>query len=237
MRLVLIKQPNNRFSLAYKGLPYKTVWVELSDIATTLKAAGIPPSSIRPDGTPDYTCPAIYDPSTKTSLSESALIAEYLDKQYPDTPKIFPVGSRALQYAFLDQFLGSIVPLFQFAVPATYRILNKESDAYFRATREAMFGTKIENITPTGAEREVEWAKVKAVFNTVDGWLQLAKADGPYLLGKEPGFVDFVVAGYVLWMKNIWGDESAEWKDIKTWNEGRWEKYIDGLKVYRTATV
>ena len=237
MRLVLTKQPNNRFSLNYKGLPYKTVWVEYPDIAPTFKSAGIPPSSIKPDGTQVYTCPAIYDPATKTSVSESAIIAEYLDKQYPNTPRLFPVGSHALQYAFLDKFFSSVVPLLRFALPPSYWMLNKESDAYFRTTREAMFGMTMENMAPTGAEREMEWAKVKAVFNTVDGWLQSAKADGPYLLGGGPGFADLVVASFVLWMKNIWGDGSVEWEDIKTWNEGRWVKYLDGLKAYQAVTV
>ncbi|KAG5633812.1 hypothetical protein H0H81_005112 [Sphagnurus paluster] len=58
--------------------------------------------------------PAIHDPNTNTTLAKSALIAEYLDSAYPDTPKLFPPGTRPLQYAFIDVFMSHLDALWQF---------------------------------------------------------------------------------------------------------------------------
>jgi len=223
-----------RFSLNYKGLQYKTVWVEYPDVAETLEGAGIPAAFKRPDGTPLYTCPAIFDPATNTGISDSVLIAEYLDKQYPDTPKLFPAGSHALQYAFLDNFAAKIVPLFRFIIPGTHGKLNEHSQGYFRRTREVAFGRTMETMVPTGADRDEEWGKIKAAFDKFDQWLQTSRTDGPYFVGKDQGFADFVLASFILWMKLIWGEQSAEWKDVATWNEGRWVKYLDSVQKYQT---
>ncbi|KAF8074134.1 hypothetical protein FPV67DRAFT_788840 [Lyophyllum atratum] len=223
-----------RYSLNYKGLPYKTVWIEYPDIAAHSQKLGTAPTDVKGDA-PHYTLPAIYDPNTKTTLADSALIAEYLDATYPDTPKLFPPGTHALQHAFLSAFSPSLGALWQFALPATHTILNPASEEYFRRTREQVFGKKMEDIPPTGSARDEEWAKVKAGFDTVNGWLEKGKANGPYFLGKEPAFVDFVVASFILWFKKIWGADSSQWKDIMSWNEGRWESFMNGLEKYEAV--
>ena len=93
------------YSLNYKGLPFRTVWVEYPDIESTLKAAGIVSNTRKkPDGSPTWTVPAIYDPKTKTGITESFAIAEYLDKTYPDTPLLIPPGTRTLQKAWIPTF-------------------------------------------------------------------------------------------------------------------------------------
>ncbi|RDB16096.1 Glutathione S-transferase-like protein ustS [Hypsizygus marmoreus] len=222
-----------RYSLNFKGLPYKTVWVEYPDIAELSKKLGIAPTSEGPNG-PSYTLPAIYDPTTGTALAESTAIAEYLDKTYPDTPQLLPPGSHSLQHVFISAYMPTLAPLWQFALPATNKILNPRSEEYFRRTREATFGKTLEDLVPSGAAREVEWAKVKSGYDVVDGWLQKNKASGPYFLGKEHTFADFVVASFTIWLKKIWGEDSPEWKDIKTWNEGRWDAFLKELEKYET---
>ncbi|GLB34463.1 putative glutathione S-transferase, N-terminal domain [Lyophyllum shimeji] len=222
-----------RYCLNYKGLPYKTVWVEYPDIEPLSKKIGALPTDVT-NGKPYYSLPAIYDPNTKTVLAESALIAEYLDATYPDTPKLFPAGTHALQHAFVPAFMQTLSALWQFALPATNNVLNPPSEVYFRRTREAMFGKKLEDVVPSGPAANEEWAKVKAAFDIVDGWLQKGEADGPYLTGKEPAFADFVVASFIWWFKKIWGAESSQWKDIMSWNNGRWEALIKGFEKYET---
>ncbi|RDB29448.1 Glutathione S-transferase-like protein ustS [Hypsizygus marmoreus] len=221
-----------RYSLNFKGIPYHTVWVEYPDIEELCKKIGAPPTSVKPDGSPFYTLPVIYDPTTNTAISESILIAEYLDAKYPDNPKLLPPGTRPLQHAFSNAYLPTGAPVLQFAMPATHRILNPSSEVYFRFHREKLFGKTMETLTPVGKAREDEWAKVKAGFNTVDGWLQKGKEDGPYFLGKENSFVDFVVGARLMWLRRIFGEDSPEWNDIKTWNEGRWAAFVDGIRKY-----
>ncbi|KAG5642389.1 hypothetical protein DXG03_002847 [Asterophora parasitica] len=224
-----------RYALNFKGLPYKTVWVEYPDIEEVSKKIGAPPTGTKPDGSPFYTLPAIFDPSTNTAVSESIRIAEYLDKTYPDAPKLLPGGTHALQHAAINAYLPTGGPALQFAMPATHRILNAGSEHYFRINREPLFGKTLEDLTPTGPERDVEWAKVKAGFNVVDEWLQAG--EGPYFLGKTPSFIDFVVGARLFWFRAIFGEDSAEYKDILSWNEGRWAVYTEGLKQYETVTV
>ena len=85
----------------YKRLPYKTVFVEFSEIARVSQEIGAKPTGTWPDGSPKYTVPAIYDPSTKTAVSDSVAIAQYLDATYPDTPRVIPEGTEAFQETVL----------------------------------------------------------------------------------------------------------------------------------------
>lgn len=185
-----------------------------------------------------YTLPVIHDPSTGAVVSESALIAKYLDESYPDTPTLFPRGTRPLQRAFLDQYQSVIGAVWQFIMPATTSILDARSGEYFRRVRERnMFGgRKFEDVLPKGEKRKVEWMRVKEGFNRLDGWLQMEKVDGPYLMGHTPCFSDFAIAGMILWMKKVWGEDSEEWTDISTWNDGRWAAFLEGISRYETIT-
>ncbi|KAG5634202.1 hypothetical protein H0H81_002912 [Sphagnurus paluster] len=170
-----------------------------------------------------------------TTLAESALIAEYLDSTYPDTPKLFLPGTRPLQYAFIDAFMSHLDVLWQFTTPATHAILNPPSQAHVQRTREAAFGRKLEEIAPTGTAAEEEWAKVKSGLEIVAGWQDKGKNDRLFFLGKEPMFVDFAVASFLMFMKKIWGEDSSHWRDILSWSGGRWGTLLKALEKYETA--
>jgi glutathione S-transferase len=229
-QLKRVKLPPSRFSLNYKNLPFQTEWVEYPEIEALCKKIGALPTGKRANGSPLYTLPVIHDPSTNTTLSESILIAEYLDKTYPDTPPLLPAGTRALQHAFADAYPSSRIPLMPFALPAAHGILNPVSQKYFRADREKTFGKTLETMTPSGAAREGPWGEVKIGFNKADGWLQ--RSNGPWFLGETLSFADFVVGSRLMWIRQIFGEDSPEWNEIKTWNEGRWAKFSEGLKQY-----
>jgi len=225
-----------RYSLNFKRLPYKTVWVEYPDIEALAKKIGAPATGTRPDGSPLYTVPIIHDPSTNAAVADSVLIAEYLDKTYPDTPRVMPLGTTPLQHAFINVFQPTATTaLLLFAMPATHRILTSGSEGYFRFHREKAFGKTMETLTPTGPARDVEWAKAKAGLSVMDGWLQAGKDEGPYFTGKTPSFADFVVGARLMWIRQIFGEDSPEWTDMKTWNDGRWAAYAEGLKPYETV--
>ncbi|KAG5652518.1 hypothetical protein H0H81_004749 [Sphagnurus paluster] len=223
-----------QYSLNFKGLPFETIWVEFPDIATVSKKIGTLPTSEKHSSS-HYTLPAIHDPSTGTTIADSVLIAEYLDATYPDTPKLFPPGTLALQLAFIDAFMPRLRALFQFVVLPTNNILNPPSAAYFRSTREKAFGTTLEQLAPTGTAGEEQWAKVKEGLGVVNGWLEKGKDDGPFVLGQEPAFVDFFLASYIQWLKVIWDEDSVQWKDISSWHGGRWVALIKALEKYETA--
>jgi len=224
-----------RFSLNYKGIPYKTEWVEYPDIEPHAKKHGIPPTTKKSDGSPFYTLPAIYDPSTGVYVSDSLKIAEYLDKTYPDTPPLFPNNSLGLQTAFSEAFYSNLSALWTFLLPVVYTRLNPASQAYFRRTREAIFGKKLEELTPTGEDAVAQWAKFESGLGNVDAWYAKNGGKCPFILGETPSWGDFVVGSCLIWIKIISGEDSQRWKDIASWHGGRWENLLKSLKEYSTV--
>lgn len=91
----------------------------------------------------------------------------------------------------------------------------------------------IEEMSPRGKRREEEWAKVKEEFNVIDS--RLPKEGGPFIMGREVSFLDFVVASHVLTTKDLLGEKSKEWIDMKTWNGGRWVKILKSVEKYEVV--
>jgi len=84
----------------------------------------------------------------------------------------------------------ALMPLALFTLPLVYeRIVSPVSKDYFRRTREAQLGKKLEEVEPIGKEREEAWNQVKKCFDIVDDWLQ--KKGDPYALGEQGSFVEF----------------------------------------------
>ncbi|KAI3622514.1 hypothetical protein WG66_015642 [Moniliophthora roreri] len=127
--------PNTRYALNYKGLEYKTKWIEFPDIESTCKKLGVSPTKTRRHGSPWYTLPVIYDPSTGVALADSLRIAEYLEKQYPDKPSLIPGGTLALHAAFDHAFLKKLGSAFQLLLPKLPGILNPVSAEFVTRTR------------------------------------------------------------------------------------------------------
>jgi len=222
-----------RYAFNYKGLAYKTVWIEYPDIADLCKKIGAEPSMIRKDGTPYYSLPVIQDPKTGAIISDSARIAEYLDSTYPDTPKLIPAGTHTLQKAFCVAYDSVTEPLVQYIIPAVAKILRPKSEEYFVRTREASFGKKLEDLWPTGEAHEVAWKEVEAGFGKVDRWLNEPMNEGkPFVMGDTMSLADFMIAGEMQWCMTGFGEESDLWKDMMKWHGGRWAKLIDNFKKY-----
>ncbi|KAK2464960.1 hypothetical protein APHAL10511_003036 [Amanita phalloides] len=219
-----------RYTLNYKGLPFRTERLQYVDIEKTCKEKGIPPSN--PDGEIKYTLPSIFDTSTGTGVSESHRIAAYLDETYPDTPKVIPAGTEALQTAWIAAIRPNLSAMWQFSLPGTLNILDHpESNDYFYRTRSVIFGKDLHEMRPQG---EVAWdAAMKDLekgFNVIDQWI--LKSGGPYVMGKTVSFADFVVAGWLNWLQATVGKDSREWQLIGTWNAGRWDKRLEQLAKY-----
>ncbi|KAG6807307.1 hypothetical protein H0H93_001751, partial [Arthromyces matolae] len=137
----------------------------------------------------------------------------------------------ALQHAFNDSFVPHLFAIWQYLIPALHAVLNPASQDYFRRTREKVFGgKKLEDITPTGDVDREEWDKLKAGFDVINAWWE--KAEGPFLLGEKPAFVDFAVAALLQNVKQVFGIRSSQWKDISSWNGGRWGELVTRLQEY-----
>lgn len=197
-----------------------------------MKKIGAPPTNKWPDGSPMYTLPAIYDDSTGTAIADSVLIAEYLDKTYPSTPRLIPEGTHALQAAFRDLFYTKIIiPLYCISIADVPLILlNPASAGYFEKHRSLDFGVPaLEALRGPKETRDVEWDKVKDSIGALD---TLMKEGGIWVMGDTPSFADFVIASSLRTIKGLYGKESSEWKKIMSWHGGRWERLMVGVEKY-----
>jgi glutathione S-transferase len=182
--------------------------VEYPDIESTLKAAGIPPTSQWPDGRPMYTLPAIVDDSTGAALPESFIIAEYLDKTYPDKPLLFPSGTTALQEAFADIVLANLDVLSEFALAKTCEVLlNSRSEEYFRRTKKELLGKTVDEFVPQGESAKVAWKTLEEGFGKIAQWMK----DDQFVMGNTVSFADFVVTGRLRWAKLALEEDSQQW--------------------------
>ena len=226
-----------RAVLNFKEIPYRTEWVEFPDIESFSKGLGIKPTGQNADGSPRYTLPAIHDSSTGTYIADSIVIAEYLEKTYPDAPSVFPNDTIALQKAFETSLDQKIEAVTSFIIPATCFKLNPRSEEYFRRTREITFGKKLEDVIPTGDARTEGWGKFEKGLDTIHSYLISTDKKGPYILGDTISWTDLLLFSYLYWFKAIFGEDSKEWKDIASWNGGRWEAHLNAIKKYQPQAV
>ncbi|KIL59550.1 hypothetical protein M378DRAFT_26957 [Amanita muscaria Koide BX008] len=222
-----------RITLNYKGIPYKTEWLEFPEIEEKCKEMGIPPSSTRPDGSGVYTVPAIWDPRTKVGISESNRIAQYLDKTYPDTPSVLFDGIEVY-----DQVINSAtnVPelrsLGSFLMPYHLSLQNPVSQEYYKRKIEARFGKNWEDVLPTGEAKVEAWKSVEKGFDILDALLR--ENARPSAEDGQLSYLDIALGGRMYAFRSVWGEENELWQDMVTWNDGRWGKYIEKVEKFAT---
>lgn len=220
----------------YKNLKYKTRWLEFQDIEIAYKETGAKATSTRSDGSPYYTLPVLYDPATKTAIADASPIADYLDTTYPDPPKVFPDGTRALHAAFFTAIFGLLeMQMYRLIVLPGLVNAGPRAVDYYRWSKEALFGMTLEEITPEGEGREQLWREIES------GWKQVAKwfdaADGGegkrcFMGGVKPCYADFHIAARLICVKAIWTPQSEDWKRMSELDGGRWAKYLEHFREY-----
>ncbi|KAF9030383.1 hypothetical protein BDP27DRAFT_1349131 [Rhodocollybia butyracea] len=216
-----------RYSLNFKNLPYKTVWIEFPDVEPTMKKLGALPTGTRKNGTPFYTLPAIHDDSTGAIIADSAVIAEYLDKTYPTPTQLIPSGTHALQTAFRELVDSKATPLVSLVVPdAVTKTMNPPSAEYMAR----VFATAVSNAASMSEETRVaEWEKAEEVLGSVKA---LMKPEDRWVMGDAISFADFVVAAMLIMAKTVYGKESEEWTRMMNWHDGRWDRMMTDLEKY-----
>ncbi|KAH8822017.1 hypothetical protein F5884DRAFT_769720 [Xylogone sp. PMI_703] len=180
-----------RLMLNYKRIPYKTIFLEFPDIEPTLKGLGLVPSTSA-TGSAVYTVPAIHHVPTNRYIMDSVPISQFIESTYPDPP--VPLTSElgleieAKARAAVGRVFGSSV------MPREIRILSPRSQEYFRRTREARIGHRLEDLLNPEKEDQ-SWSAVEDNMRIVGELMQTHKADGPFVLGAQPSYTDFFIAG------------------------------------------
>ena len=217
----------------FKGLVYKTEWVESPDIEPLAKKLGAAPTSKKYDGRDHYTLPITYDPSTKSTIPDSLAIAFYLEETYPPPtyPALFPEHTKSLT-AILPAALRPIVnsPLFEVLALDSWRNLGEISRVSFRRTNEAEAKKKLEDFAPEGEEGEIKWRVVEEGLSMLNKWLNAG--GGPFLTGDQVAYADILVAARLIWARVVLGLESKKWKMIAGWNGGRWGRFLQNFEEY-----
>ncbi|KAH0826269.1 hypothetical protein J3R83DRAFT_5739 [Lanmaoa asiatica] len=217
-----------RYCLGYKQLPFTTVWVEFPDIAGLLQSKGVTH--------PPYTLPAIEDPNTGAFIMDSLAIATVLGRDVGD---MFSFGSsRAGELG--DDFAPRLV----FLILCGER-LNPVSKAYYYQTRAARLGerwTTLVDACSASPEDRAErvsqgieairgvWHKVTALYVRQSNSEEEGQSGGPFVLGEEPSFLDFTVAGRVKFALDALTPSEAEM--LMSLEGGRLGRLVEDLERY-----
>jgi len=127
---------------------------------------------------------------------DSWAIAEYLERAYPDRPSLFPGTPAASRFiaAWADAVLNA--QLARLIVSDIPQWLEEGQQAYFRSSREARFGMRLEKVTE---EREVRLPAFRAALEPLRATLR----EQPFLGGETPTYGDYAVFGGFQWARVV----------------------------------
>ncbi|KAF2726291.1 hypothetical protein K431DRAFT_299380 [Polychaeton citri CBS 116435] len=203
-----------RFALNFKGVPYKTEWIEYPDIKPTFKSYGIPSNDLNAaDVTAEYSIPTVRLPDG-TYIMDSMPIALALEKQYP-TPSL------RLDNSYTERVQKLIVKtrtaIAPEAMPKVPRnLLNEESAKYFEETRAKRFGMPLAELGKSEKAGETAWKAVASAMDEAKALLA-EHPEGPYVEGNEVSYADFVLAGFWQFLRRI--DEKGLYEETLKRND------------------
>lgn len=222
-----------RVALTFKGLTFKTEWLQLPDIEPRLKEIGAEPTSTGKDGSPPYTVPVIHDHSTGRIVSDSMRIARYLDETYPDRPALFPHGVYAPIEMFDAYFFPTaILPGIELIIYGTMERTSPRCAEHMRRTRDKAFMARVAELAPPNPKRGPLLAAAKDGFSKVARILSANGGESPFFYGNTLSYADIIVVAYLLWIRASLGVESHECKEIEEWDNGRWVKLLSSTEKY-----
>ncbi|RMZ77552.1 hypothetical protein DV737_g4348, partial [Chaetothyriales sp. CBS 132003] len=186
----------SRLALNYKGVPYKTQWVEYPDIAPTLKALDVKPN---PEGSPvAYTSPAVRLPSGQV-VQDSWPIAQELER-------LLPEPSLHLDSAYIPKVIDIITdiavairPIYFAAIPR--KLLNPPSAEYFIRTRTERVGIDL-NTWEEKEGGEKAWANAAPHLGRIVALLQ-EHPEGPFFQGATVTYADFILVGLLRFLERL----------------------------------
>jgi glutathione S-transferase len=149
------------------------------------------------------------------TVSDSWEIARYLESAYSDRPSLFggPAGEGLALFVKLwcEQTLNRIV--LRIILPDLFACLHDKDKAYFRESREARFGTTLEEYALPPEEGV---SLLRDALSPMRSSLQRQ----PYLAGAQPTFADYIVFGTFQWARSVsgvalveTGDSVFEWRE------------------------
>jgi glutathione S-transferase len=206
-----------KFALAHKGLDYSTIPVGFGDKnKIAFSGQGLVPVIV--DG--------------ETVVCDSWEIAQYLDRTYPDTPRLFDSEQSRERTLFLKLWCERMLQAALFRVVALdiYNALELSDQDYFRQSREKRIGMRLEDFV-----RDVD-----GHLQTVRLCLEPLRAQlktQDYLDGQQPGFGDYLIASALVWAYGVSRVQILEKDDpVDQWRR-RLFAALGGLAARATGTA
>ena len=163
-----------RLALHHKGLAYESVPVRFVEKEAFAESGAKTVPVIQDDGRWQIAC--------------------YLEDQYPDHPSLFGGKTGRAHARFINAWVDRtlVLGLFPLLAARIWTLLDPESQAYFRESREQRLGMTLEE---AGRDRE---AKLTALRRALSPLKATLKAQD-FLGGAAPSYADYAVAGPLIW--------------------------------------
>jgi glutathione S-transferase len=136
-----------------------------------------------------------------TSIMDSLEIAPALEKLQPRPPLYLDSAYLQQVKDALPKVMNALAPIYVPSIPA--QVLNPPSTRYFQETREQKFGRPLQELRDDpeiGGEKA--WEAARPHLRKIGACLS-ENTDGPWMLGREPSYADFVVVGYLIMFERI----------------------------------
>jgi glutathione S-transferase len=199
-----------RYAFAHKGIEPEFRHVRFADVETIRRLSGQHFTPIMTHG--------------DRVIHDSWNIACYLEDEFPDRPSLFagPGGRGLARYVnhWSDQTLGAAI---RRLIAADFiRCLDPGDRAYYRSSREAVFGCTLE-------EHCADRPRWLAEFAAVVAPLERTLAEQPYFTGAAPGYADYVLFSVFQYARLGCPDEFLdEGSALRRWRDGL-VRAFDGL--------
>lgn len=178
-----------RLALNYKNIPYQTQWVEYPDVAPTFKSFGIPPNSAELNPNAEYSIPAARIEGKY--IMDSLSIAQNIEAIQPEPSLHLDSEYISRTQGAVGKLLGQLAPVVMPRVPEM--LLNPTSAEYFEETRAKRFGMPLAELAKSDKAKNA-FTNAQPAFEEIKAILH-ENSGGPYVLGNEPSFADFILAG------------------------------------------
>ncbi|KAK4040970.1 hypothetical protein C8A01DRAFT_35026 [Parachaetomium inaequale] len=211
-----------RLLLNYKGLDYRTEWLEYPNIRPTLE----PHLPNNGSSTP-YTIPTILLPSG-TYIMDSRAIATALEAAHPSPPLHLDSPALPRLESLLRRVMIALKPIYIVRVPKV--ILNEASVPFWNETRAAAQGvTSLEEYERANVDLGPRWEEAEPALREVTDLLgEAPPGKGPFFLGNVVSYADFVWAGFLIFMGRL-GEDVLEEVLVRSGGGERHRALLEGL--------
>lgn len=137
-----------------------------------------------------------------TYIMDSRVIASKIEELYPSPTVHLDSPILARLEEIMPQLMPTLVGIYLPLVPV--RLLNEASHPHWYKTREGWVGMPLEQLKKERGGQD-SWDAAKPFLDTVTAMLKKDNS-GPYFMGQEVSYADFVWGGYLIFMQRLGTD-------------------------------